>query len=220
CTRDYLPLLPAASFPTRKSDAAGRAQPDGGVRDMPQVLLRLHFEAKVDGVRSRYCSIERSRRGHGGEQCPCDIIGVFNFDQTDVLCSPKFVMVEVYFHSLSSSGLVVSRVSFPSATSSQIQMSRGDVAMDSPIVLCIDDRPQALEFRKAILECRGYCVKTASSGSTAMKMLEETSASAVLLEYKHEGMDAEAVACHIKRRFPSLPIILLSAYSGCQSEFC
>ena len=37
--------------------------------------------------------------------------------------------------------------------------------MDSPIVLCIDDRPQALEFRKATLESRGYCVKTASSGS-------------------------------------------------------
>ena len=25
-------------------------------------------------------------------------------------------------------------------------------------------------------------------------------------------MDAEAVACHIKHRFPNLPIILLSAY--------
>jgi CheY-like chemotaxis protein len=35
----------------------------------------------------------------------------------------------------------------------------------------------------------------------------------VLLEYKQEGMDAEAVACHIKQRFPTLPIILLSAYS-------
>ena len=36
---------------------------------------------------------------------------------------------------------------------------------------------------------------------------------AVLLEYKLEGMDVEAVACHIKQRFPNLPIILLSAYS-------
>ena len=35
---------------------------------------------------------------------------------------------------------------------------------------------------------------------------------AVLLEYKHEGMDVEALACHIKQRFPNLPIILLSAY--------
>ncbi len=36
---------------------------------------------------------------------------------------------------------------------------------------------------------------------------------AVLLEYKTEGIDAEAVACHIKQRFPSIPIILLSAYA-------
>jgi DNA-binding NtrC family response regulator len=46
-----------------------------------------------------------------------------------------------------------------------------------------------------------------------MKMLQETSVAAVLLEYKHEGMDVEAVAFHVKQRFPNLPIILLSAYS-------
>jgi CheY-like chemotaxis protein len=60
--------------------------------------------------------------------------------------------------------------------------------MDSPIVLCIDDRPQALEFRKATLESRGYCVKTASSGSTAIKMLEETSASDVADAPKPSGL--------------------------------
>ena len=91
--------------------------------------------------------------------------------------------------------------------------------MDSPAasrfppVLCIDDRPQVLELRKATLESHGYCVKLASSGHTAIKMLEETPVAAVLLEYKMEGMDAEAVAYHIKQRFPRLPIILLSAYS-------
>jgi CheY-like chemotaxis protein len=85
--------------------------------------------------------------------------------------------------------------------------------MDAPTLLCIDDRPQLLELRKAALESQGYCVKIASSGCTAMKMLEDTSVAAVLLEYKLEGMDAEAVACHIKQRFPSIPIILLSAYA-------
>jgi len=87
------------------------------------------------------------------------------------------------------------------------------VANGSPTVLCIDDRPQVLELRKATLESHGYCVKIASSGYTAMKVLEETSVAAVLLEYKPEGMEAEAVACHIKEQFPKLPIILLSAYS-------
>ena len=85
--------------------------------------------------------------------------------------------------------------------------------MDAPTLLCIDDRPQLLELRKAALESQGYCVKIASSGCTAMKMLEDTSVAAVLLEYKLEGMDAEAVAYQIKQRFPNLPIILLSAYA-------
>src|ERR1017187_4156661 len=84
--------------------------------------------------------------------------------------------------------------------------------MDAPTVLCIDDRPPVLELRKATLESHGYCVKIASSGYTAMKMLEETPVAVVLLEYKQEGMDAEAIACHVKQRFPNLPIILLSAY--------
>jgi CheY-like chemotaxis protein len=85
--------------------------------------------------------------------------------------------------------------------------------MESPTLLCIDDLPQALELRKTTLESHGYCVKIASSSYAAMQLLEEASIAAVLLEYKLEGMDAEAVACHIKQRFPHLPIVLLSAYS-------
>jgi CheY-like chemotaxis protein len=85
--------------------------------------------------------------------------------------------------------------------------------MESPLVLCIDDLPQVLELRKNTLESHGYCVKVASSGHAAIKLLEDAPVGAVLLEYKQEGMDAEAVAWHIKQRFPDLPIILLSAYS-------
>jgi DNA-binding NtrC family response regulator len=85
--------------------------------------------------------------------------------------------------------------------------------MGSPTVLCIDDRPQVLDLRKKTLESRGYDVKIASSGYAAMKILGETPAVAALLEYKQEGMDAEALACLMKQRFPNLPIILLSAYS-------
>jgi DNA-binding NtrC family response regulator len=70
-----------------------------------------------------------------------------------------------------------------------------------------------LDHRKATLESHGYRVQIASSACPARRILEETPVAAVLLEYRHEGMDAEAVACHIKQRFPNLPIILLSAYS-------
>jgi len=93
----------------------------------------------------------------------------------------------------------------------------GDVVMEVLTLLCIDDRPQLLELRRELLESHGYRVETALSGHTAMKMLEDTPVAAVLLEYKTEGMDAEAMACHVKLHFPSIPIILLSAYS-CMPE--
>lgn len=82
-----------------------------------------------------------------------------------------------------------------------------------PILLCIDDRPTVLEIRRANLEKRGYSVLTANNALTAISMLGNTAIAAVLLEYKSEGMDAEAVALNIKRRFPHEPIVLLSAYS-------
>jgi CheY-like chemotaxis protein len=80
-------------------------------------------------------------------------------------------------------------------------------------VLCIDDLPQVLSLRKAVLESRGYAVKLAVSGYEAMKVLAEKPVAAVLLEYKQEGIHAEAIAGHIKQRFPNLPIILLSAHA-------
>ena len=81
------------------------------------------------------------------------------------------------------------------------------------VLLCVDDRPHMLQLRKASLEPLGYSVITAGSASSAIAVLENTAVAAVLVEYKTEGLDAEAVAYHVKQRFPHQPIILLSAYS-------
>ena len=85
--------------------------------------------------------------------------------------------------------------------------------MSSPILLCIDDRPELLQLRKATLEPLGYSVATTTDPNSAIKLLEKTPVAAVLIDYKSEGMDAEAVALHIKQRFSDKPIVLLSAYS-------
>ncbi len=85
--------------------------------------------------------------------------------------------------------------------------------MLAPVLLCIDDRPQVLQIRKTKLEPLGYAVIAAASSSAAIAALESTPVKAVLLDYKSDGMDAEAVAYLIKQRFPRQPIILLSAYS-------
>ena len=84
--------------------------------------------------------------------------------------------------------------------------------MDYATLLCIDDNPQLLALRKATLEGYGYCVEVASSSYAAMESLKKAAVAAVLLEYKLEDLDSEAVAFHIKQQFPQLPVILLSGF--------
>ncbi len=81
------------------------------------------------------------------------------------------------------------------------------------VLLCIDDRPHLLQFRKTLFGKHGYVVVTANSAAAGITKLENCSIDAVLLEYKSEGIDAEAVAFQIKQRFPNQPVVLLSAYT-------
>ncbi len=85
--------------------------------------------------------------------------------------------------------------------------------MRSPVLLVVDDSPQLLEVRKTNLEPLGFSVVTATTVSGTIAVLENMAIDVVLMEYKLEGMDSEAVAFHIRHRFPQQPIILLSAYS-------
>ena len=83
----------------------------------------------------------------------------------------------------------------------------------SRVLLCIDDRAALLRLRETFLEKHGYVVIAANSAAAAIAKLENCAVDAVLLEYKSEGMDAEAIAFQIRQRFPNQPIVLLSAYA-------
>jgi len=80
----------------------------------------------------------------------------------------------------------------------------------SRTILCIDDNRFGLGIRKLLLESRGLKVLTASSGRVGLAMLDRFSVDAVLLDYRTEGIDGEAVATQIRRKHRNLPIVLLS----------
>ncbi len=54
---------------------------------------------------------------------------------------------------------------------------------------------------------------TAQTAPVALSILEQMNISVVLVDYRSEGIDAEAVAHHVKTRYPHQPVILLSAYA-------
>jgi CheY-like chemotaxis protein len=84
-----------------------------------------------------------------------------------------------------------------------------------PKLLCIDDYQAGLEIRKTMLHSHGCDVLTATSGVAGLKLLEEQAVDAVILDYRMEGMDGEAVARAIRSKNPRLPIVLLT---GCPHD--
>ena len=78
------------------------------------------------------------------------------------------------------------------------------------LILSVDDEPGLLYTREKILECEGYAVLSAADGEKALEFLETHDVDLVLLDYKMPGMDGGTVAREMKRRAPTLPIIMIS----------
>ncbi len=83
--------------------------------------------------------------------------------------------------------------------------------MSTSTLLMIDGDSQRSQQREEYLETVGYSVVTANSTPSAIAILQNTTVAAVLLEFKSEGIAAE-VAYHIKERFPTQPIVLLTSF--------
>ena len=84
--------------------------------------------------------------------------------------------------------------------------------MKRATILCIDDEPTGLILRKMLLEGEGYSVLLASSGLEGLVTLQSSPVEAVVLDYRMPHMSGDEVALQIRKRWPSMPIVLLSGY--------
>jgi CheY-like chemotaxis protein len=78
------------------------------------------------------------------------------------------------------------------------------------LILSVDDESGLLYTREKILECEGYEVLSAANGEKALEFFETHDVDLVLLDYKMPGMDGGTVAREMKRRAPTVPIIMIS----------
>jgi len=76
----------------------------------------------------------------------------------------------------------------------------------SPKILCVDDDPETLRMRKALLEESGYSVLTVSSGDEALVVAaderdNDRDIDLVLLDYMMPGLTGEQTAIRLKEDF-------------------
>jgi len=83
-----------------------------------------------------------------------------------------------------------------------------------PLVLCIDDNVLVLAIRKSLLESRDFRVLTAEDGRAGLEIVNRKPIDVVIVDYEMPGMDGGAVAKELRRRYPNLPILLVSGFAG------
>lgn len=83
-------------------------------------------------------------------------------------------------------------------------------ALQSGVLLCIDDNEDVLECEKLFLESFGYSVLTAASGGEGLELASKHSVDVVILDYFMPEMNGQEVAIRMKRLKPLAPIIMLS----------
>lgn len=81
-------------------------------------------------------------------------------------------------------------------------------------VLVIDDDQGMRQVLKDFLERDGHRVIEAASGEAAVSVVELEPIDVVILDKEMPGMNGMEVLSFLHRRFPSTPVILVTAFGG------
>ena len=80
-------------------------------------------------------------------------------------------------------------------------------------ILVVDDENIVLESCRLVLQTEGYEVILVSSCDAALKIIEEIDLSLLLIDLKMPGHDGMYLMGEVKRKWPQLPIIVMSGYA-------
>lgn len=87
----------------------------------------------------------------------------------------------------------------------------------SPIVLLVDDEPDALESTRAALFREPYEIVMANSATQALAVLDTTDVSVVISDEKMPDMEGSELLVRVRREFPSVIRILLTGHASISS---
>ena len=85
---------------------------------------------------------------------------------------------------------------------------------DRPLILLVDDEPAIRLMMARTLTDRGYDVRTAPDGQSAITILEglRTLPSIAITDLEMAGGDGEELARSLARRYPQVPVIFVTGH--------
>ena len=87
-------------------------------------------------------------------------------------------------------------------------------------LLLVDDEPDIRETVQVLVEATfpGVEVLTAESGRRAIEILSASTVDGVVTDYRMPGMDGADFALEVRKRWPTVPVIMLTAYIDEQTK--
>jgi DNA-binding NtrC family response regulator len=90
--------------------------------------------------------------------------------------------------------------------------------LQNTCILVVDDEELPLTLRKLVLERQGYQVVTARSAPDAMRALGASRVDLVLTDQVMPGGTGTELAQSIKKRWPEMPVVLISGINEIPPE--
>ena len=87
----------------------------------------------------------------------------------------------------------------------------------APTILVVDDEPQICETVSGLLQDEGFEVLTAPEGEAAIKRVREELPDLILLDVALPGKDGLEILKDLKDQYPTLPVIMISAYGSVEN---
>lgn len=81
-------------------------------------------------------------------------------------------------------------------------------------ILIVDDEVAIRDIIKELLQCEGYCTKTADSGITALSVIDEFKPHVVLLDIRMPDMDGLQCLRRIKENHSSTEVLMISGFAS------
>ena len=81
-------------------------------------------------------------------------------------------------------------------------------------ILVVDDDPSVAEMIAEAVRTFGHEAAVALDGTEGLRLLESTRVDGVFLDLVMPGLGGLAVLTRIRSRFPSVPVVILSAHAG------
>jgi two-component system response regulator FlrC len=79
-------------------------------------------------------------------------------------------------------------------------------------ILVVEDDPVQMRQVARLLRSEGYCISQATSGSQAIRKLEEHGADLVLTDRRMPTLDGDSLLGYIRLNFPGMPVAMITAY--------